>query len=64
MIDILFDEQSYTAWQTCALQILEKVKKAMISIEKKEKSISLESLTHSTEAWIDNLKQEVGVGWL
>ena len=33
-------------------------------IEKKGKNISLESLTHSTEDSIDNLKQEVGVGRL
>ena len=33
-----------------SITVLEKVKKVMISIEKKGESISLESLTHSTEA--------------
>ena len=50
-----------TDWQFYSFR--ENKKKVMVSIEKKGKSISLESLTHSTEAWIYNLKQEVGVGW-
>ena len=47
-----------------SITVLEKVKKSDDLYRKERESISLESLTHSTEAWLYNLKQEVGLGRL